>query len=96
MSDPYGNSPSKYHHLLSCKPLQVDNIEFLGSISPIWDVDSIERLQNNQWKCLWCNVKSQGINATKILSHVIRSRYMHIKRCRASVYQDHLSINNDL
>ena len=56
MSDPPGNSPSKYHHLFSWKPLQVGNIEFFSSISYIWEDDRIERLENIQWKCLLCKV----------------------------------------
>ena len=81
MADPSGNSPPKYHLLLSQKPSHSGNIEVLISISFIWEDDLIEKLENNQWKCFWCNVKFQGINVTKILAHVIRTKFMRIKRC---------------
>ena len=96
MADPYGNSPSKYHLIFIQKPSQSGNIEVLSSISYIWEDDRIEKLKNNQWKCLWCNVKFQGINATKALSHVIGTKYMHIKRCTYSVYQAYLSRYKEL
>ena len=71
MADPSGNSPSKYHLLFSRKPLNSGNIAVLGSISSIWEEEHIEKLENNQWKCLWCNVKFHGVNATKALARVI-------------------------
>ena len=71
MVDHCGNSPSKYHLIISCKASNSVNIAFLSSISSIWEDDHIEKLEDNQWKCLWCDVKCQGINATKSLDHVI-------------------------
>ena len=79
---PYGNSPSKYHHLFNRDPLQIGNIEVLGYISSIWVDEHIENLENNQWTCLWSNVKFQGVNDTKALSRVIGTKFMHINRCR--------------
>ena len=67
MADPYGNSPSKYHLLFGCKPSNSDNITVLTSIKSIWDDDHIEKLEDNQWKCLWCDVTFQGVNAKKAL-----------------------------
>ena len=96
MADPSGNSPSKYHHHKSWKPLHAGNTEVLSSIISIWEDDHIEKLENNQWKCLWCNVKFQGINATKAIAHVIGTKCVHIKRRRASIDQDHLSRYKDL
>ena len=96
MADPSGNSPSKYHLIFSWKPSHSGNIEVLGSISYIWEDEHIEKPENNHWKCLWCNVKFQGINATKALAHVIRTRYMHIKICTASIDQYYLSIYKEL
>ena len=93
---PPGNSPSKYHHLFSQKPSHIGNTEVLSYISSIWEDDRIERLENNQWKCLWCNVIFQVINATKALYHVIETKRMHIKRCISSIYQYHLSRYKDL
>ena len=91
MADPYGNSPSNYHLLLSRKPSNSDNIAVLRSISSIWEDDHIDNPEDNQWKCLCCDVKFQGINVTKYLSHVIGTKCMHIKRCTASIYQEYLS-----
>ena len=56
MEDPYGNSPSKYHLLFGRKPLNSENIAVLTSIKSIWEDDQIEKLEHNQWKCLWCDV----------------------------------------
>ena len=96
MADPSVNSPSKYHHLFSQKPSHSVNIEVLSFISSIWEYDHIEKLENNQWKCLWCNVKFQGINASKYLAHVIGTKYMHINIPRASIDQYYLSIYKEL
>ena len=71
MSDPPGNSLSKYYHLFSQEPFHLGNIKVLSSISSIWEDYRIERLENNQWKYLWCNIKFQGISANKALSYVI-------------------------
>ena len=48
------------------------------------------------WKCIWCDVNFQGINATKDLGHVIGTKCMHIKRCAASIDQAYLSRYKDL
>ena len=91
MVDPSGNSPSKYHLLLSRKSSNSDNIAVLSSISSIWKDNYIEKLEDNQWKCLWCDVKFQGINAKKVLAHVISAKCMHIKKCTVSIDQAYLS-----
>ena len=91
MSEKNGNSPSKYNHLLSRKPSHIGNTEVLSSISYLWEYDQIKRLENNQWKCLWCNVIFQSINATNALDHIIGKK-MHIKICQYSIYQYNLSI----
>ena len=96
MTYPPGNSPSKCHHLFSKKPSHKGNTKVLSYISSIWEDDSIEGLENKQWNYLWCNVIFQAINATKALYHVIRTKCMHIKRCRASIYQANLSRYEDL
>ena len=71
ISDPCGNPPPKYHILFSRKPSNSGNITVLSSISSIWEYDHIENLEDNQWKCLWCDVKFQGIHAIKAIAHVI-------------------------
>ena len=96
MADPYGNSPSKYHPIFSRKPSNSGNISVLSYISFILKDEHIEKLKDNQWKCLWCDVKFQGINATKALAHVIGTKSMHIKRCTASIDQAYLSIYKEL
>ena len=45
---------------------------------------------------LGCNIKFQGINATKALAHVIETKRMHINRYRASIDKAHLSRYKDL
>ena len=85
MADPYVNSPSKYHLLFSRKPSNSGNIAVLSYIKSIWEDKHIEKLKDNQWKCLWCDVSFQGINATKALAHVIGSKFFHIKRFTAAV-----------
>ena len=72
------------------------NIAVLTSIKSIWDDDQIEKLKDNQWKCLWCDVTFQGINTTKYLAHVIGIKCMHIKRCTASIDQAHISRYKEL
>ena len=79
MVDPYGNSLSKYYLLFSRKPSNSGNIAVLSYILSIWEDEHIEKLEDNQWKCLQCDVKYQGINATKALAHVIGTKSMHIK-----------------
>ena len=68
----------------------------LSSIPSIWEDKHIEKLEDNQWKCLWCYAKFQGINATKGLSCVIGAKSMHIKRCTASIDQAYLSRYKEL
>ena len=73
------------------KPSHIWNTEVLSSISSICEGYHIERLENNQWNCLWCNVIFQGINATKDLDHLIGTKYMHINICQASIDKSHFS-----
>ena len=96
MADPYGNSPSNYHILNGRKPPISGNIAVLSSIKSIWEDKHIEKLEDNQWKCLWCDVTFQGVNATKALPHVIGTKSMHIKQCTASIGQAYLSRYKEL
>ena len=96
MSDPPGNSPSKYHNLFSHKTLHIGNTEVIISILSMWEDDRIERLEKNQWKYLWCNVIFQVIDDAKDLAHSIRTINMHIERCFDSIYQYHLLRYKDL
>ena len=94
MADPSSNLNSNYHLIFSRKPSNSGNIAVLSSISSIREDDYIEKLENNQWKCLWCDIKFQGIIATKYLALVIGTKCMHIKRCKDSIDQAYLSIYN--
>ena len=96
MADPYGNWPSKYHFPFIQKPSNSGNISVLSSISSNWEDEYIEKLEDNRWKCLWCDVKFKGINVTKALAHVIGTKSMHIKRCTDSIYQAYLSRYKEL
>ena len=96
MVDPSGNSPSRYYLIFIPKPSKSGNIEVLSSISSIWEDDHIEKPENNQWKCLWCDVKFQVINATKDLFHVIGTKCMHINRFTASIDKSYLSRYKEL
>ena len=96
MAYPRGNSPSKYHLIFGRKPSNSKNIAVLTSIESIWDDDHIEKLEDNQWKCLWCGFTFQGINVTKALAHVIGTKCMHIKRYTASIDQSHISRYKEL
>ena len=83
-------SVTNKYHPFSWKPSHIGNNEVISSILSIWEYDRIERLGNNQCKRLWCNFIFQGIDSTKSLDHVIRTKSMHIKRFRASTYKAHL------
>ena len=96
MADPYGNAPSKYHFLFSRKPSNSGNIAVLSCISSIWEDEDIEKLEDNQWKCLWCDVKFRGINATKALTYVIGTKRIHIKRWTASIGKYYILIYKEL
>ena len=78
MADPHENSPSKYHLHFGRKPSNSKKIAVLTSIKSIWDDDHIEKLEDNKWKCIWCDFTFQGVNATKALAHVIGTKCMHI------------------
>ena len=91
MSDPPGNSPSKCHQLFSSKSSYIGKNKVISSMNSIWEDGHIQRPENNQRKCLWCDVIFQGINSTKALARVIGTRSIHIKRCFAEIDQYHLS-----
>ena len=40
-------------------------------MSYIWDDDHIQRIDENNWKFLWCNKIFQGIDATKAIARVL-------------------------
>ena len=56
----------------------------------------MEKLEDNQWKCLWCDVKFQGNNATEYLDYVIGTKCILIKIFKASIDQAYLSRYREL
>ena len=68
----------------------------LDFISSIWDDDLIQRLDENNWQCLWCDKIFQGINATKALDHVLEKKGMHIKSCYAAMEKFYLTRHQEL
>ena len=64
---------------------------FAFQIHPFRKITTLSGLKN-QWKCLWCNIIFQGINAKKSIDHVIGAKYMHTKRYQASINKSHLPI----
>ena len=88
--------PQSTISFLGCKPSNSDNIAVLTSIKSIWEDDHIEKLEDNQWKCLWCDVTFQGINATTALARVIGTKSMHINQCTASIDQARISRYKEL
>ena len=60
----------------------------LNFISSIWDDDCIVRLDDNKWKCLWRDIKFQGINATNALDNVLLTRGMCINSFLVAIYKD--------
>ena len=96
MSDTPVNSPSKYHHLFSKKTSHIEKNEVLSYITSIWEYGRTEWLENNQWKCLWCNLIFEGINSTKDIYVVIITRIMHINILFSEIYQYHSSRYKDL
>ena len=56
----------------------------------------MNKLEKNNWKCLWFGVTFQGINATKSLSHKVGIRGIHINSSFAAIDKSHLSIYKDL
>ena len=69
---------SKFHSLFNNKKACTKKLVFISSI---WDDDCINRLDENNWQCLWRSKTFQGINATNYLAQVLGKRGMHIKSC---------------
>ena len=68
----------------------------LNFISSVWEGNHIEKINNNQWKCLWCDKKSQRINSTRALACVLVIRVAHIKSCFTEIDKHDLSRYKDL
>ena len=79
MSDSYSNSSPLIHHMFRKSDFPPGMNQKLDFISFIWEDDRIEKPDNNQCKCIWCNNTFRGINASKALDHAIGIRGMHIR-----------------
>ena len=96
ISDTSSYSSSKTHHLF-CKTESSSRLEaILNFISYIWEDYCIEKLEDNKWKCFWCVITFQGINATKSLAYALVTRDMHTKSCNTSIDKSHLSRYKDI
>ena len=68
----------------------------LDCILSIWDDDHIHRVDETNWRCLWFNKISQGINSTKYLAQVLGKKGMHIKICFAYMEKSHITVYQEL
>ena len=81
MYDPYIKSSSKHHPLFHKKE---ESIKINMKLN-IWDDDCIERLDENNQKCIWCDNTFQVINNTNDLSHVLGTKGVYTKSCFAAI-----------
>ena len=96
MSDPSRESSPYLHHMFQQSYSSPRMNYALNFISSIWEDNRIEKLDNNQCDCLWCDIPFQGINATKALAHVLGIRIMHIKSFLTPFGKHHLSRYKEL
>ena len=89
---PTGQSSPAFHSFLNKEKKISETATKLEFISSIWDDDHIQRLDEKNWQCLWCNQCFQWINATKAISHVLGNKGMHIKDCYVSKEKYHTKI----
>ena len=68
MSSPRSQSSPALHSFFNKEKTSAETTTKLDIISSIWDDDHIQRLDEKNWQCLWCNQTFQGINATKALA----------------------------
>ena len=92
MSFSESQSLSKHYYLFNNEKMYAETETKLDLISSTWDDDHIQRLDENNWECLWCNTSFQGINATKALAHVLGKKSMHIKSCYVLKEKAHIKI----
>ena len=78
MSSPRNQSSPALHSFLNKEKTSAETTTKLDIISFIWDDYHIQRPDEKNWQCLWCNQTFQGINATKALAHVLGKKDMHI------------------
>ena len=78
MSDPSSNSSPSLHKMFQISESSPIMNQTFYLISSVWEDDRTEEPDNNQWKCLLCDIKFEGINSTKALARVLRIMVMHI------------------
>ena len=78
MSSTTSQSSSAFHSFFNKEQTSAETKTWLDFISSIWDDDHIQRLDEKNWQCLWCNQNFQVINVTKALAHVLGKKDMHI------------------
>ena len=69
---------STFHSFFNKEKTSTETETKLDFIWSIWDYDHILRLDEKNWKCLWCNTNCQGINTTKDLAHILGKKGMYI------------------
>ena len=81
MYDPSRESSPNFHHMfLQPESSPIIN-HMLNLISSIWEDDCIDKIDNNQCKCLWCGITFQVINYTKDMARVLGIMGINIKCC---------------
>ena len=96
MSSSAIQSSSVFHSFFNKEKKSAETETKLHFISSIWDGDKILRLDENNWKCLWCTKIFQGINDTKALAHVLGKKGMHVKSCYVPNDKAHITIYQEL
>ena len=96
MLSPTSQSSPAFHSFFNKENTSTETATKLDFISAIWDDDHIKRLDEKNWKCLWCNQSFQGINATKALVHVLGKKDIHIKSCYVAKEKAHTTRYQEL
>ena len=78
MSDSSNNSSPRIHCMSRKSDFPPRMSQELNFISSIWEDDYIEKLANNQWKCLWCDNTFLGFkNCLSSISFTWNKRYAY-------------------
>lgn len=73
----------------------------LPPIKAIWDDEYIERCNVDDtpgWKCLWCQDKFKGVNATKALAHVSKAKDLgqNVRMCKSTIAENYKKRYKDM
>ena len=91
MSSNTSQFSSIFHTFLNKEKTSAETETKLYFISSIWDDDHIQRIDEKNWQCLWCNASFQGINATVALARLLGKKGMHIKSCYVPYEISHIT-----